>query len=81
MNIKIKISVYLLLFLFACKQKHTIKAKIIERTTLNNQLLVKYTFEINNKLHIDSQMVANTIIPHDSIALQIEGDKHHLLIP
>jgi hypothetical protein len=81
MNIRIRITAYLLLFLLACKQKHTLKAKIIERTTLNNQLLIKYTFKLNNKQYIDSQMLANTVIPHDSIMIQIEGKKHHLLIP
>lgn len=65
----------------SCRQKQTTTAKIIERKTANDKVLVKYAYSLNNQQYIDSEMVANVIIPHDSIKLQIDGESHKLLIP
>lgn len=74
------VSLGLLLFI-CCKQKQTTTAKIIERKTINNEVLIKYTFSQNNQQFVDSEVVANIVIPHDSLVLEIEGNTHKLLIP
>ncbi len=68
-------------FFISCKEKNITQAKIVERKTVNNQIQLKYSYNLNNQHYLDSQLVANKVIPHDSVDLLIEGEKHQLLIP
>lgn len=70
-----------LILVIACKQKQITSAKIIERKSVENKVLIKYSFILNDQLVVDSEIVANNVIPHDSVQLLIQGKNHQLLLP
>ncbi len=57
----------------ACGRSDAAKAKVFERKELNNdQLLIHYTYRVDNKTFTDSATVTNKVIPTDSINIVVD---------
>lgn len=63
----------LLILVSACKQKETVKAKIIERTIVSeNEIKIRFKYQYAAKEYIDSVTIKNDVIKEDSIFVTID---------
>jgi len=71
-----KYCIIALLALASCTQaRKETPAVIIERKMLpDSQLMLLYTYTVNNTQYTDSAVVKNRVIPHDSVVVEYAVD-------
>lgn len=72
------IAIFLLFSVFgSCNSHHSsIKAHVFERKSLpGNKILVRYVYNNNGLITTDSSIINNTIIPQDSIGIDVLREK------